>query len=205
MSAKPFDNVPIRTAVRALAAGPGNAKLRRELCRAVFACVRDDIVKSVSYLVPWYLRAEVDDMLQSTWCVVFKKAIRLCEGGKVDAGQTEPAIAAYFRTIARNELKDQRDKVQKLKRTWPMALIVDVASEDSLEELDVLQELRGMLNQLSGTDREIIRLRQFESLTYEQIARRLHITATAAKGRFHRAIKKLRAKWAARGRGPAAL
>jgi len=205
MCAKPSENVPIRTAARALAAGPGNAKLRRALCRAVFACARDDMVKAVSYLVPWYLRAEIDDMLQSTWCVVFDKAIRLCEGGKVDTRQTEPAVAAYFRTIARNELKDQRDKVRKLRRTWPLTLIVDVASEDSLEELEVLQELRGMLHQSSATDREIIRLRQSEDLTYEQIAHRLHITATAGKGRFHRAIKKLRAKWAARGREPTAL
>ncbi|UCE60245.1 MAG: sigma-70 family RNA polymerase sigma factor [Phycisphaerales bacterium] len=185
----------------ALADEPGNAELRRELCRAVFGCVRDDMVKSVVYLVPWYLRAEIDDILQAAWCVVFEKAIRLCESGRVDVRQTDSAVAAYFRIIARNELKSQRERVQRQRRRSPIALIVDVASQELLEEVDVLQELRGILNQLSVREREIIRLRQFESLTYEQIAQRLHITATAAKARFHRAIKKLRARWEARGTG----
>src|SRR5690242_10662312 len=87
-----------------LAGDPGDQTLRRALCVELERCLQPFLLRCIHQLTPWYLDGEVSDILQGTLCGVFKKAIRLCEGGRLDTTQGAGKLASYFRVIARNEM-----------------------------------------------------------------------------------------------------
>ena len=184
----------IKAASQRLASDPGSVLLRRGFCEQVFACAREDVVRFALYLVPWRLRGNLEDIIHDTWCAVFRKAIQLCETEKLDTRRSETEISAYVRAIARNELRDQYTKTRKLDEKRPLSLVEGVrVARGPEKDIYPWEDLRDALHRLAPGDRQIIRLRQFEGLSFQQIGQQIGITTTAAKGRWHRAITRLRA------------
>ena len=97
-----------------LAAHPGDRDVRRDFCEAVYLTVQPSLSRQISWMVAWYQRREVEDILQSVMLSLFTKAIRLCEGGKL---KPKPRPAAYLRKVAYHELLDCLRASSKLSET----------------------------------------------------------------------------------------
>jgi RNA polymerase sigma-70 factor (ECF subfamily) len=78
----------------------------------------------------------------------------------------------------------------------PKVASLDEISEKYLIQPTIKQEDDGyilnQINELTSNDQDIIRLRYWSQMTFNEIAAVLNITETAAKVRHHRALQKLK-------------
>ena len=117
-----------------------------------------------------------EDAAQQT----FAKAVR-----KLPQLKNKNKFAAWLAVICRNVAKD-------------MARTVVTCTADDLSmiaakshESDVTEIVKEALNKLSASAREVIFLRYYDSMTYEQISAILGISEQAINGRLRRAKKKM--------------
>lgn len=95
-------------------------------------------------------------------------------------------FASWLATICRNTAHQTLRNRQKLHFTDdPPVTESESASNETLEVI------RGAVGQLADYERELIVLRYFNDLPYEQIAKVLDITVSAVHGRLFRARKRL--------------
>jgi RNA polymerase sigma factor (sigma-70 family) len=159
----------------------------------MLAHVQGDLVRRARRLVRFYLRSELDDFLQETWYRLFQTAIRLCVAKKLRLDLGAETLTAYLCKIARNELQDQVRKAEKdRKRRLPSVLLETLIAADGFEEESLPPKCTRALMQLPLPDRLMLQLRLFDNRSYDEIAESLRISTSAAKGRFHRVIKRLR-------------
>jgi RNA polymerase sigma-70 factor (ECF subfamily) len=142
------------------------------------------------------VRREVEsqDILQQTLLKAFRK-IEQFEGSSRDN------LMGWLATIAWNEIRDQADFYQRLRRdvrlrqTWvsgfdPAARQLHTeASRIALNEESRL--LVAAMDRLTVSHREVIVLRRFEELSFREIGQRLDRTPEAARKLFARSMSAL--------------
>jgi len=112
-------------------------------------------------------------------------------------GSTDGEAAAWLYTTADRELARyfRKGKVERraLRRLGVQAPYVDDEQQARIEELASLTDLRdavrAALESISEANREALRLRVVEDVSYPEIARRLHISEPAARARVSRGLK----------------
>ncbi len=102
----------------------------------------------------------------------------------------EESVRAYLLTIARNLW---RDSCRRDRRLVPLEDAGDIAVEADAERLADLRWTERQLAQVAAGDREALLLYSRDGLSYEEVARRLDISAGAVKSRIFRARQALAA------------
>jgi RNA polymerase sigma-70 factor (ECF subfamily) len=181
-------------AAAALAAKSGDTALRKAFCDAIATTVQDSLLPWARRVCGFYLRQELPQIVEETLNEVFRKAIRLCETGKLDTTRDPRALSNFFRKVARNELLDQIMRESRRRARGPAFLLLPEAlvAASPLAPVEIPEDVRAALGKLVADDRAIIEWRVSQDLSYPEIAARLGITPNAAKVRCHRALKRLR-------------
>jgi RNA polymerase sigma-70 factor (ECF subfamily) len=123
-----------------------------------------------------------DDLLQDVWLEVYRGLARLADPG---------AFATWLYRIARHrvlaELRKKRPPVSTLEG-------VDLAEEDQRDDFSAedAQRVHAALGQLAPEHREVLLLRFFEAMGYEDIARVLGCPLGTVRSRIHYARRALR-------------
>ena len=120
-------------------------------------------------------------------------AAETCEAvvTRIDRLRAPEAFEAWFWSIARNRL---RSLFRRRRATKPTeAMISPSTPEDISMQGDEHRRVRIALANLSTKDRELLWLREVEGLEYDEIARRLGVTAGTVRVACHRARRRLEA------------
>ena len=112
--------------------------------------------------------------------VFAKAAVKLPQLKKVNR------FAGWLAVICRNVARDMARNTEKLRTTEDLSMIAATAETD-----DDAEEVRKALNRLSAPAREVIFLRYYDGMSYEQISAVLGISEQAINGRLRRAKKKM--------------
>lgn len=118
-----------------------------------------------------------EDAAQQT----FAKAVRQMMNLK-----NKSKFAAWLAAICRNVALDLARRTERLRTTEDLSMIA--AGSQESEVADAVKEA---LNRLSAAAREVIFLRYYDGMTYEQISAVLGISEQAINGRLRRAKKKM--------------
>jgi RNA polymerase sigma factor (sigma-70 family) len=133
-------------------------------------------------------RAPSDELADDLTQEVFETAV--AHLGALD--QSQPLLAWLYR-VAQNRLIDELRRVER--RPVLVALDADALAEPAREfGVDVAIAIRRASMRLTDRDREILGLRLFAECSFGEVARRLHINEPAAKMRYVRALRSLRAE-----------
>lgn len=138
----------------------------------------------------WARNEDVDDMVQNT----FLKAVHSYNNFQF---QSDGQLKSWLLTICRNTIID-KGRLSKLMLIDPYE-IEEVSAENTGDELlqvtikkDEAQRIISALSKMPSADQEIVKLRVFEEMGFEEIGHVFNITEAAAKMRFYRTIQKLR-------------
>jgi RNA polymerase sigma-70 factor (ECF subfamily) len=145
----------------------------------------------------WTNADTASDVMQEAFLRLWKK---LEEGEKI----LNPR--AWLLRVARNLAEDQAKSAFRRNGTCPPQTMNGVQSRDSsplerLEKEETFARIRGLLDELSRADREILTLRYGFEYTTEKIAEQLGINATAVHMRLSRARQRLAERLKAQGVG----
>ncbi|OHD61442.1 MAG: hypothetical protein A2014_01910 [Spirochaetes bacterium GWF1_49_6] len=102
-------------------------------------------------------------------------------------------FSSWLYRIARNLVIDyyrSRKKTVELDETWDIPSDIDI--EDDVHRKDMAERLKVLMRILSGEQREIVVMRLWQELPYNEIAGILGKTEAGCKMMFSRAIAKLR-------------
>jgi RNA polymerase sigma factor (sigma-70 family) len=133
--------------------------------------------------------AEAEDLAQD----VFAAASGALPGG---ASMEQPLPWLY--TVAKRRFADAARRRGRERR---LTALVGVSRSDEYGPF-VAAELRGALGRLPGGQREVVLLKLVRGLSFAEIGTELGLTEAAAKMRFMRALKELRADLSKRGIEP---
>ena len=129
--------------------------------------------------------ADVDDIVQETFLRIHRHL----------AGVRGPdRLAAWVFQVARSAIADHHRRQGRQDREWPgdrEALEVGTAGSD-FEELAAC--LTPMIESLSPSDREAIKLSEIDGLTQREASARAGLTLSGMKSRVQRARRKLKSK-----------
>jgi RNA polymerase sigma-70 factor (ECF subfamily) len=125
-------------------------------------------------------------------------------------GESFQELSGWLWTIAQSRLRDHERRGEAARRGARRLGRERRALRDSeierIEEMAGLQQLREAarerLAQLPAEQQEAVRLRVFEELPYEQVAKRLGLSVVAARTRVSRALSRLAAELEADPGGP---
>jgi RNA polymerase sigma-70 factor (ECF subfamily) len=118
-----------------------------------------------------------EDTAQQT----FAKAVR-----KMSNLKSKNKFAAWLAAICRNVALDVARSREALQSTEDLSMIAAESKENDLSEA-----VKEALNKLSASAKEIIFLRYYDGMTYEQISAVMGISEQAINGRLRRAKKKM--------------
>ena len=118
-----------------------------------------------------------EDAAQQT----FAKAVR-----KMTQLKNKTKFAAWLAVICRNVALDLARRKEKLHTADDLSMIAAKSHKNGHSEA-----IREALNKLSASAREVIFLRYYDGMTYEQISAVLGISEQAINGRLRRAKKKM--------------
>jgi len=125
---------------------------------------------------------------------------------KLEEGEDILNVRAWLLRVARNLAEDHAKSAFRRNGTHPPQTMNGVQSRDCLplerlEQMETSAQVRGLLEELSKPDREILTLRYAFEYTTEQIAELLEINATAVHMRLSRARQRLAERLKAQGVG----
>lgn len=118
-----------------------------------------------------------EDAAQQT----FAKAVR-----QMAQLKNKTKFAAWLAVICRNVALDLAQRTETLQTADDLSMIAAKSREN-----DVTDTVKEALNKLSASAREVIFLRYYDGMTYEQISAVLGISEQAINGRLRRAKKKM--------------
>jgi RNA polymerase sigma-70 factor (ECF subfamily) len=98
----------------------------------------------------------------------------------------ENRFAGWLAVICRNIAKDMARKTENLQRTDDLSIAAAEPSNDEAAEV-----VRKAISKLSASARELVFLRFYDGMSYEQISAVLGISEQAINGRLRRAKKKM--------------
>ncbi|MGO8757342.1 MAG: RNA polymerase sigma factor [Terracidiphilus sp.] len=126
-------------------------------------------------------RAQAEELTQETFVAAIRAASRYEPGA---------GFRTYLYAIALNLLRGYRRKAAFRATFWGLPKEHEEPSAESGLDEQVLT--REALRQLDGMDREILLLREFEELSYTEIAELLHLPVNTVRSRLFRARAALR-------------
>ena len=156
--------------------------------REAFAALYEKYFEKIYRYCFFNLRSHEDaqDAVQET----FVKTLRRIKEFET---KSQGTFQAYLFQIARNIIIDRSRKRREIK-------IEDFESiestEDMVEEFSKKQRserVRRVIDRLDGVERQIIILRYFEEMSYEEISEAVGLKPAALRVRIHRLIKKIAA------------
>jgi len=130
-------------------------------------------------------REEVDELVQDTFVRAF---------GSLDSFRGDSSLRTWLFTIERRLLLDRR-RASKRRQTVP------VVESDVMTEFDALdgvvadetqRRLRGAVERLTPTQREVFLLRVNEGMSYREIAELVGSTEGAARVHYHNALRSVK-------------
>src|SRR4051812_26945334 len=131
-------------------------------------------------------REDVDELVQDTFVRAF---------GSLDGFRGDSSFRTWLFTIERRLLMDRR----RAERRRPEGSEIgegDPATEyDALDDLvagEAEARLRGAIDKLTPTQREVFVLRVREGLSYKEIAETVDTTEGAARVHYHNAVRAIR-------------
>lgn len=129
-------------------------------------------------------RAALEDLVQDVLVVVWRK-LSTYEG--------RGPLEAWVYRISSFQLMSALRKARRLPRTSG-ELDLDYASPDPLAEPTEPSKHLGnrLLRHLAGREAQIVKLRHFEGLKFDEIAEVLEVAPSTAKTHYYRAVEKLR-------------
>lgn len=149
----------------------GDAQAMDELVKATYRLVR----KIAAPLLP---ASAVDDAVQETYLLVIQKLQHL---------QRPEAFRGWLSRIALHVCYGLRRKVKPTE-----ALADEHAIEDATAHTQNRLDLKAALESLSQSDRDILILREYLSLSYEELADALDLAEGTVRSRLFHARKKLK-------------
>ncbi len=111
----------------------------------------------------------------------FAKAVR-----KLPQLKNKSKFAAWLAAICRNAARDMARSTETLHTADDLSMTAAKSHEN-----DITDAVKEAINKLSATAREVIFLRYYDGMTYEQISIVLGISEQAINGRLRRAKKKM--------------
>ncbi|HEY2631429.1 MAG TPA: RNA polymerase sigma factor [Solirubrobacteraceae bacterium] len=120
-------------------------------------------------------------------------------GGPGFRGESEEELSGWLWIIARNTLGDQRRREEgehaRVRRLGRARIALSDREIERVEELAGIADLREAvaqrLSELPGEQREAVRLRVLDDLSYEEIARSMRTSADTARARVSRGLRTL--------------
>ncbi len=140
-----------------------------------------------------YRRIYDEDLKNEIVANVFYKVMKNLKKFKVLKNK-RTSFAAWLYRVALNEINQhyrEEKRVNKIFENRKEEYIVNHQESEPLSDIS-FEEVKEKMKNLKPKERDIIALRFFEKLSYEQIAEILKIKEGAAKVRLHRALKKLK-------------
>ncbi len=159
------DTVLVKAAIN------GDADSFTELCRRYYPAM---VAIAHSILGDRHL---AEDAAQQAFA---KAAVKLPQLKK------ESRFAGWLAVICRNVAKDMARRTENLQTTDDLSMIEAKSRDD-----DTTEAVREALNKLSVSAREVIFLRYYDGMSYEQISAVLSISEQAINGRLRRAKRKM--------------
>ena len=98
----------------------------------------------------------------------------------------ESRFAGWLAVICRNIAKDMARRTENLQSTDELSIAAAKSSDDETAEV-----VREAISKLSASARELVFLRFYDSMSYEQISAVVGISEQAINGRLRRAKKKM--------------
>jgi RNA polymerase sigma-70 factor (ECF subfamily) len=130
-------------------------------------------------------REEIDELVQDTFVRAF---------ASIDSFRGDSSLRTWLFTIQRRLLLDRR-RAAKRQQTVPV-VESDVTTEyDALDGVvadETQQRLRGAVERLTPTQREVFLLRVNEGLSYREIAELVGSTEGAARVHYHNALRSVK-------------
>lgn len=132
---------------------------------------------------------EIRDVLQDTFATLWEKAYTI-----------EPTISlsAYLHALVRNRILNMflRSKVKDkyLASLAHFSDQVEASADFAIREKQMAQRIEEEVNQLPKKMREVFELSRKDSLSYNEIAGKLHISQNTVKKQISNAIRQLRLK-----------
>lgn len=155
----------------------------------------EDIVKDYLNLVyffalRWVRKEDVDDMVQNT----FLKALESYDNFHFhSSGQ----LKSWLLTICKNIIIDRGRTKTSIK--IDQEEFENIATSENIEEIldetikkDEFQQIVTRLDSMEPAEQELVRLRIFEAMEFEEIGHVFDISEAAAKMRFYRTVEKLK-------------
>ena len=129
------------------------------------------------------------DALTETYLIAWKRIEDAPPGD-----ETVLWLYGIARNVVRNRNRSSRRSVRLVARLVrdPAVAVLDPVHQIIRQEED--RELLDAMTELSASDREILRLRAYEELSYEQVSIVLGCSEDAARQRSSRALKRLGAR-----------
>jgi RNA polymerase sigma-70 factor (ECF subfamily) len=149
----------------------GDAGSFTELCRRYYPAM---VAIAHSIIGDRHL---AEDAAQQT----FAKAVR-----KMTQLKNKSKFVSWLAAICRNVALDLAHNRERLQGAEDLSTIAAKSHEN-----DITETVKEALNKLSSSAKEIIFLRYYDGMTYEQISAVLQISEQAINGRLRRAKKKM--------------
>jgi len=113
----------------------------------------------------------------------------------------EGAFATWLYRIALNLARDSARRARRAPAPLPLEVPANSAVDDSWEQRELAQTISQALAELPEPHREVLVLRHYEGLNFEQMSRVLGVPASTLKSRFAVAIGRMRARLSELGFG----
>lgn len=133
----------------------------------------------------------VDDCIQELFLELWKRREYL--------GETDQVRFYLLKALRRKIQHETRRESQYLSVDEDLDFVGEFSIESRLIEMETsewqLKKLRHMVSQLSKRQREVIYLKFYQELDYDQIAALMSITNQSARNLLHTALKDLKTAW----------
>jgi len=160
------DTVLVKAAIN------GDAEGFTELCRRYYPAM---VAIAHSVLSDRHL---AEDAAQQAFAKAAVKLPQLKKGSR---------FAGWLAVICRNVAKDMSRRKENLRTTDDLSMIAAESGDDD----STAETVREAISKLSASARELIFLRYYDGMSYEQISVVLGISEQAINGRLRRAKKKM--------------
>jgi len=128
---------------------------------------------------------DLDDLVQDVVAAVLKK---------IDRFNGEAPFEGWVYKFSVLEMKSfMSRKIHRESRSKHMDKGVDEIMVNPGANPDRYEDIHSGLNEIDSEQSQIIRLKHFSQLTFDEISRRLHVSSNTVKTRYYRGLIKLRA------------
>ena len=130
---------------------------------------------------------DVDDLVQEVFLRMVRTIAQYREEGRLDAW-----VFQIARNLARDRLKKRGPNFEGDLSSAAMHAAREAAGEGNLERVETTGNIENAIARLPGPEREVVLLRHFGKLSFEEIAELMETPLGTALARAHRGLAKLR-------------